>query len=154
MAAAEQICFKRNDEWHTCTRLCKSVDGEYGHFSKFSAQTDTYENMKNSGNLNLINNFEHKQAIVKYYKSLEDFELLEQYFKDFNTQNFMPYMLEHFNLFDKKFTDKGEASMTRFKNIFGSYYSLKQQRLEGYRRLLNESEEVKEIISGSINANN
>ena len=96
------------------------------HFSKFTAQTNTYENITNSGNLNLITSYEHKQSIVKYYKSLEDFKLLEEYFKEFNTRNFMPYMIENFDMFSTSLIVDGEEKSTMFKNIFGIFFSVRK----------------------------
>jgi len=116
------------------------------HFSKFMAQTNTYENITNSGNLNLITSYEYKQAIVIYYKSLEDFELLEFYFENFGTQSFMPYLLENFDMFSQKFEYPNAEKSAKFKNIFATFYSLKQQRIEGYNRILKESEEFKQQL--------
>ena len=111
--------------------------------SEFTAQTNTYENITNSGNLNIISSYSKKQELVKYYKRLEDFSLLENYFNNFHTDRFLPYLIENYDLISQKFVVPKAEESAMFKNIFASFFSLTQQREEGYRRLLLESKEIK-----------
>lgn len=111
--------------------------------SEFNAQTNAYENITNSGNLNIISSYSKKQDLIKYYKYLEDFSLVENYFNDYHTERFLPYLIGNYDLMSQKFVVSGAENSVKFRNIFASFYSLTQQREAGYRKLLLESEEIK-----------
>ena len=116
------------------------------NFSKISAQTNTYENITNSGSLNLISDYNLKQTIVKYHTSLKGFELLDDYFQNHNSNNFMPFLMHNYDIFKQEFVNKNGGKLPEFKNLFAAYFSLTQQRLEGYQRLLKESIEFQQQL--------
>lgn len=116
------------------------------NLSEFRAQTNTYENIINSGNLNIISGYGKKQELIKYYKQLEDFRLLENYFNNFHTNRFLPYLIENYDLISQEFVVPNAEKSANFKNIFASFFSLTQQRLQGYQQLLSKSIEIKKQL--------
>lgn len=120
-------------------------------YSEFSEQTTTYENILNSGNLNLIEDYDLKQKIVEYHKELENFQLLDTYFHDYFTETLMPFMLINYDMFHQKLIVLNSHKSILFKNIFGTHYSLTQQRFEGYNRLLEESKKMKKLLDNKMN---
>ena len=121
------------------------------YYSEFSEQTTTYENILNSGNLNLIEDYDLKQKIVEYHKGLEDFQLLETYFHDYFSETLMPFLMINYDLFNQKLTISNTHKSILFKNIFGTHFSLTQQRFEGYKRLLDESMKMEKLLTNKMN---
>ena len=111
-------------------------------YSEFSEQITTYENILNSGNLNLIKDYDLKQKIVEYHRDIENFQLLETYFHDYFSETFMPFLMINYDLFSQKLTISNTHNSILFKNIFGTHFSLTQQRHEGYKGLLDESMKI------------
>ena len=123
-----------------------SLIGRVAKFSEFTAHVITYENITNSGSLNLISKYEMRHQIVEYHKSFEDFKLLELYFRNHISNDFMPFLINRYDIFNQELEDYATVKTLRFHNIFAIHFSLTQQRLEGYKRLLKESEEIKKIL--------
>lgn len=121
------------------------------YYSEFSEQTTTYENILNSGNLNLIEDYDLKQKIVEYHKGLEDFQLLETYFHDYFSETLMPFLMINYDLFSQKLTVSNIHKSILFKNIFGTHFSLTQQRYEGYKGLLDESTKMEKLLTNKMN---
>ncbi len=121
------------------------------YYSEFSEQTTTYENIINSGNLNLIEDYDLKQKIVEYYKGIENFQLLETYFHDYFSGTLMPFLMINYDLFSKKLTVTNTHKSVLFKNIFASHYSLTQQRCEGYKGLLDKSKKMEKLLNNKMN---
>lgn len=121
------------------------------YYSELSEQTTTYENILNSGNLNLIEDYDLKQKIVEYHKGLENFQLLETYFHDYYSGTLMPFLMINYDLFSQKLTVTNTHKSILFKNIFATHYSLTQQRFEGYKGLLDESKKMEKLLNNKIN---
>jgi len=121
------------------------------YYSEFSEQTTTYENILNSGNFNLIEDYDLKQKIVEYHKGLEDFQVLETYFHDYFSETLMPFLMINYDLFSQKLTVANTHKSILFKNIFGTHFSLTQQRYEGYKRLLDESMKMEKLLTNKMN---
>lgn len=113
---------------------------------EFKEQSVTYENMINSGNLNLISNYKLKQQIVSYHKRMDDFQMLNTVFKDYVNITFMPFIIKNFDVFKEKFNDPTIHKKIEFRNIFGAYFIYKQQMLDEYKDMVNKSEEFKSLL--------
>jgi len=116
-------------------------------YSKYMPQTDTYENILNSGNLDIISDYDLKQKIVVYHKSLRDFTLLENYYHNYYETIFMPYIMKHFDILTGKFGASINHQSIEFKNIFVGNYSLRQQRIAGYKDLLGLSKDLYGLLT-------
>ena len=121
------------------------------YYSEFSEQITTYENILNSGNLNLIKDYDLKQKIVEYHKGLENFQLLENYFHDYFSETLMPFLMINYDLFSQKLIVSNTHKSILFKNIFGTHFSLTQQRWEGYKGLLDESMKMEKLLNNRMN---
>ena len=116
------------------------------NFSELSTQADTYEDIISSGNLNLFTDFELRKSVITYHKSLNDYSILDEYFKGFITTQFMPYIIKEFSLFRVEFANPQTFNSLEFQNSFGTYYSLVQQRLKAQKTLLEESLSFKRLL--------
>lgn len=119
-------------------------------FSEFNAQTNTYTNITNSGNLNIIEDFELRQSIVDCFNNFESFKLLELYFQKHNGNNFMPYLISNYNMFTREMVSNDSHKKNEFINIFAIHYSLTQQRLNAYHDLLQENIALEQKLLKSI----
>jgi len=85
---------------------------QMSQFSAFTNHMNTYTNISNSGNLNLISNYDLKRTIVEYYKSIEDFKLLQNYFKSFSSETFIDFITEDFDMFNQKLVNPDVGNST------------------------------------------
>lgn len=113
------------------------------YYSEFNPQTNTYATITNSGNLDLISNYKLRQSLVNCYKNFDEYELLDKYFLEHNSQNYIPFILNNVDLFNQKLIDPAGHKNILFKNIFAVHFSLTQQRIEAFKELLVENEALK-----------
>jgi hypothetical protein len=101
--------------------------------------TATYEDMINSGNLNLVQDFQLRTQLSSYYISLKKVKVIDDYsFQYFN--NFvLPFAISDFQLMDGHFIDAKSAKSIRFANIFLAYYSMIKQKYNIYEEELEQS---------------
>jgi hypothetical protein len=116
-------------------------------YSEFNAQTNTYANITNSGNLNIIEDYELRQNIVDCFNNFENSKLLDAYFRQHNENSYLPYLITNYNIFTNDFISFKSHKQNEFKNIFAIYYSLTQQRLISYQELLEENLELEKQLS-------
>jgi hypothetical protein len=116
------------------------------YFSRFAPQNTTYLNLINSGNLGIIQDYNLRQDLIGYHKKLDDSGLLEDYFHDYSTRNFIPFMMKNYSMYTRKLIKADAYRSPEFENLFGSYYSFKQQRLDNYLELLEHSNQLKKLL--------
>jgi hypothetical protein len=118
--------------------------------SKLNANKSTFEEISNSGNLNILTNFELKSQIVKYYLDLGGVEFIDDYFNKYFSDFVMPFILSEYSVLTEEFKDKNVINSIRFSNVVAGYYSMVQQRVTAYQALLNDSyllrDELQKII--------
>lgn len=104
--------------------------------SRIDAHSSTYEEITNSGNLNLLTDFELKSRIVDYYLDLGGVKFIDDYFNKYFTEFVMPFILSEYSVLTEEFNNKKVIHSTEFANVVAGYFSLIQQRLEAYEKLL------------------
>jgi hypothetical protein len=107
--------------------------------SKIEIQKGTYTDIINSGNLNLLTDFNIKKQIVDYYLEISGVEFIETYFYDYFADIVMPFIFNHYNVLKVKITDPQIIKSTQFDNIITGYFSMIQQRKRAYTNLLKSS---------------
>ena len=65
--------------------------------SKADMQTGTYEDITNSGNLNLLTDFLIKKQIVDYHVTMAGVEFIDNYFYKYFGDFVMPFIFTNFN---------------------------------------------------------
>ena len=116
-------------------------------FSEFSEQTNTYEDIISSGNLNLIKNYTVKKEIISYYKSLKDIEIIDVFFKDYFSDNLMPFVMHKYDLVNHKILPIDAYKSIEFINVYVGYYSYSQQRINTHKELLEQSINLRELLN-------
>ena len=117
--------------------------------NKMEPHEVTYEDIKNSGNLNLIQNFKLKSKIVDYQITLKGVRFVDDYFYQYFNDFVMPYVLSEFNVLTGHFKEEASFETVEFSNVFVGYYSMVQQRSAVYKDLLSQSKELKAILLNS-----
>ena len=118
--------------------------------SRLDLQTTTYEDITNSGNLNLIRNFELKRELTRYQVSLEGIRFVEDSFYGYFNNFVMPFLLERYDLLGDSFIEKRTITTPQFSNIFAGYYSLVLQQETTYRQLLRKSMALRDLLTASL----
>ena len=115
--------------------LIKQIIG----ISKINIQKGTYEDIKNSGNLNLLHNFELKKQIVDYHVEISNLEFIDDYFYNFFNDFVMPFVFAHYNILKEKIIDPRILQSNKFDNAITGYFAMVQQRKKAYDELLQQS---------------
>jgi hypothetical protein len=118
--------------------------------SRLDANKSTFEEISNSGNLNILTDFELKSQIVKYYLDLGGVEFIDEYFNKYFSDFVMPFILSEYSVLTGEFNNKSIVNSVRFSNVVAGYYSMVQQRVAAYESLLNDSyllrDELQKIV--------
>lgn len=104
--------------------------------SRIDAHSSTYEEISTSGNLNLLSDFELKAQLVDYYLALGGVEFIDDYFNKYFNDFVMPFILSEYSVLTEEFSNERVIHSTEFANVVAGYYSLVQQRLDAYEKLL------------------
>lgn len=115
-------------------------------FENFTSQKSTYSNITNSGNLNIISDFDVRQAIIKYHQELEDFDYLDKFFQNHIQNQHMPFIRNHYDVFSQSVEPEGFYKTLEFRNTFRIFYSLKQQRWQQLDSLKVQSLEYQTLL--------
>ena len=107
---------------------------------------DTFEDIINSGNFNLISNFKLKEKISSYYTFMEDLRSIEQYYKDHMNTYGYPFLYKNYHLLNRKFINKKSITSLEFTNMYLAITALIQQNIHSYKIALNKNIELQEEI--------
>jgi len=121
--------------------------------SKMVPHVGTYEDVTNSGNLNIFDDYSLKSQIVDYQISINGVGFVDDYFYKYFNSYVMPFVFKNFNILIGQFNDIQVIKSYEFSNVFVGYYSMIQQRKAAYDDLLNESTDLKESLTASKRKN-
>ncbi len=119
--------------------------------NKMEPYEGTYEDITNSGNLNIIQDFELKGQIVDYQIALKGVRFVDDYFYRYFNSFVMPFVFMKFDVLSGHFVDDNSFTTIEFSNSFVGYYSMVQQRNFAYKNFLAKSIEFKEVLLKSKN---
>jgi hypothetical protein len=111
-------------------------------FNRFGARTGTWENITNSGNLNLIRDFSLKKQIVDYHVSIETVDFIDDYFFEYFDRTLYDFLMSEYSFTKNEVIHPDLGQSTRFRNVFGVFYSLQNQRFNAYKELMTESDSL------------
>ncbi len=109
----------------------------------YTPANDTYEDIINSGNLNLISNYSLKEKISSYYSFLNQVGNVEQYYSKHMDNYGFPIMYKSFHLLNREFTDKESYQSLEFTNMFLGVIALLQQNIKVYHEALEKNKVLK-----------
>ncbi len=114
--------------------------------SNLTLATSTFEDIKFSGNLNLIRNYDLKEEIVKYHNEIEGAKFVDGYYNDYFSEFVLPYIMDQYDLAKNQYFETNNQSNAKLFNILAGYYSFQMQRMEYNKALLSSSNKVKEKL--------
>lgn len=117
--------------------------------NKMEPHEGTYEDMTNSGNLSIIQNFELKSKIVDYQIAIKGVRFVDDYFYKYFNDFVMPFVVSNFNVLSGHFEDENAYKNLEFTNAFVGYFSMVQQRQTVYKDLLVKSKDLNESLQKS-----
>ncbi len=117
----------------------------------FSASNDTYEDIKNSGNLNLISNYSIKEKISSYYKFVNEIKNIERYYIDHMDKYGFPILYKNYHLYKRKFVNKKSYQSLEFSNMYLAMIALLQQNNATYKKALEKNKELKAELMNVLN---
>jgi len=117
--------------------------------NKMEPHEGTYEDITNSGNLSIIQNFELKSKIVDYQIAIKGIRFIDDYFYKYFNDFVMPFVISNFNVLTGHFENDNSYKSLEFSNAFVGYFSMVQQRQSAYKDLLVKSKDLKESLQKS-----
>jgi len=114
--------------------------------NKIELYEGTYQDITNSGNLNIIQNFELRSGIVEYQLAINGVHFVDDYFYKYFNDYVMPFVLSNFNVLTGHFKADDSYRTLEFSNAFVGFYSMVQQRRQAYSGLLEKSNTFQEML--------
>lgn len=114
--------------------------------TKLKTHIGTYEDIINSGNLNIMSDFEIKTQIINYHTNIKGVKLFEDFFYKYYSEIVTPFILSEYNYLNGDFNDIERIKRIKLPNIFTFYYTLINQKKDAYEELLNQSYSLKNEI--------
>jgi len=111
---------------------------------------DTYADIINSGNFNLITDFKLKEKISSYYTFSEDLKEIEQFYIDHMNTYGYPFLYEHYHLLHREFINKDSFKSLEFTNMYLAITALIQQNINSYKIALKKNIQLQKEIKKSI----
>jgi hypothetical protein len=112
-----------------------AVIAQMAQISLFIPKTNTYESIKNSGNFNIIENYEIRSKIIEYYESFEGKKLVEEYYKMYINNYIIPYFFENVDILNSKIMNTNLIASYRLNNLIVGYYQLLDQVVDTYENI-------------------
>lgn len=117
----------------------------------FSPSNDTYEDIKNSGNLNLISDYELKEDISSYYKYLIEVNNVEQFYRNHMDNYALPILYKNYHLFKRKFINRKAYQSLEFTNMYLGVIALLQQNNKTYNEAYEKNQGLKQRLAIALN---
>ena len=114
--------------------------------SRAGIQKGTYQAITNSGNLNIITNYDLKKQIVDYHEAVKGIEFIDDYFYQYFGDFVMPFVLNNFSVLNERFRNPKVIQTVEFENVIAGYVSMVQQRKAVYQDLLDKSYSLKKVL--------
>lgn len=133
--------------------LANIIVQEIIYIEWFSPTNDTYKDIINSGNLNLISNFKLKEKISSYYSIVDEVKNVEKYYENHMTNYGFPFLFKNYYLYKSEFANEESYLSLEFTNMYLGAISFIQQNNQIYRRTLTKNLELQEALLQIISTN-
>ena len=120
------------------------------NISKSGLQSGTYENITNSGSLNIIGDYNLRKQIVDYHDAISGVGFIEDYFYQYFGDFVMPFIFSNFSVLRGQFSNPRIIKDIQFQNVIAGYYSMIQQRKKAYEGLLEKSYQLQKSLEPPI----
>lgn len=134
--------------------LAQKIVLEIMYIEWLSPSNDTYKDIMNSGNLNLISDYKSKEKISSYYAFLDEVKNVEQYYIDHMNNYGFPILYNNYHLFKRTFINKESYQSIEFTNMYLGVLALFQQNINMYKQALEKNKELKNDLAEVLNIKN
>jgi hypothetical protein len=117
----------------------KQIVSKILYIEWFPPSNDTYEDIINSGNLNIISNYQTKESLSSYYSFLEELANVEGYYSDHMNNNVFPYLYKNYHLYRMEFTSPSGYQNVEFTNLYLGVIAFLQENLNMYATALEKN---------------
>jgi hypothetical protein len=130
--------------------LAQKIVMEIMYIEWLSPANDTYEDIINSGNLNIISDYNLKEKISSYYTFLNEVSNVEQYYQRHMDNYGFPVLYKTFHLLKREFISKESFQSLEFTNMYLGVIALLQQNNEKYKKALEKNEELQNELQKAL----
>lgn len=116
------------------------------NISRFAPQTNTYESMKYSGNLNLINSYDLREQITNYYESFGNIDFQQNLTLEFINNYVAKFVFENVNVLDFQIFKNIEISRNRINNYINTYSAFLEQNIRYQKEAISKNKKFLKII--------
>lgn len=132
-------------------KQAKEIVNEILTIEWFSPSDDTYEDIKNSGNLNIIADYNLKRQISSYYEFQKELKKGEQYYLDHMNNYVFPLLYKKYVMHERKFLNKKSYQSIEFSNMYIALTAFINQNINSYIELKEKNENLKKDFSKTLN---
>jgi hypothetical protein len=130
----------------TSIKDAEEVIGIMAELNPFIPKVNTYESIKNSGNLNLISEFDIRKKLIQYYQSFEEKKLLEQINMQYLHDYIIPFIHQHVDFLHQKMISQSILKNHHFSNLVLGYYQMLIQLIDNYKGIYQLNKELELLM--------
>lgn len=116
----------------------------------FTPADDTYDDIINSGNLNIISDYRVKETISSYYSLLHEVKNVEQFYLNHMNDYGFPIIYKNYHILKREFIDDKCYKSLEFTNMYLGIISFYQQNTKIYEQALENNleltDELKKVL--------
>lgn len=122
------------------------------HVENYNPTISTYNSMKSSGKLKIIDNLNLQKELSDYYEGVVPESMKKSEFQvDYFTNELLDWITRNVDLMEMKLVKKDDLILLRNKLIV--YQSLIEQKLNSYQMVLEDSKKLQQKIAAEIKSN-
>lgn len=114
---------------------------------KFYPQSNTYESIKYSGNLNLISSYNLREEITNYYESFTSIQSQQEMTVEFINDYAIKFVFKNINILNWQIINKKNVGFKEVNNIIVGYYALLEQNIKLEKEIVTRNKELLKKLS-------
>lgn len=130
--------------------LAQKIVMEIMYIEWMSPANDTYEDIINSGNLNIISDYNLKEKISSYYTFLDEVSNVEQFYTEHMNNYGFPILYKNYHLLRREFINEESYKSLEFTNMYLGIVALLQQNNKKYKEALEKNEELRNELHKAL----
>ena len=131
--------------------LAQKIVMEIMYIEWLSPANDTYEDIINSGNLNIVSDYNLKEKISSYYTFLNEVSNVEQFYREHMNNYGFPILYKNYHLLRREFINAESYKSLEFTNMYLGVVALLQQNNEKYKEALEKNEGLQNELKNALN---
>lgn len=128
---------------NTLTReMANKIIEQILYLEWFSPADDTYDDIINSGNLNIISDYRVKENISSYYSLMNEVKNVEQFYLNHMNDYGFPIIYKNYHILKREFINDKCYKSLEFTNMYLGTISFYQQNTKIYEQALENNLEL------------